>query len=355
MAYNEAAQNGSATGESKFDARASGDMIREELTELSADELYELYMEKQVNFGRAAQALDRRRRQNRLHVPAEEADLANSGPDQRMIIGPELGFNIHNFHIFTTGRAGGSERYHTHGDALKFYFKGAGYELVGEERFEVKVGDFCHVPANVWHGTENPNPEPLVFLAAQQFPGTYRQVPTPFIHLVSPQEPPEVSDLSEAELGKLEPYSLYLRYLTEQMDFGKVALEVQRRRDQKRLFIRAEEVPLMEWGPGRHHIISPELGFDIYSFQLFMEHVPGGVDQGKLQSSGEAVRYYLEGRGVEIIGEERIEVKEGDFTFVPAGSRHETLNPHGDPLRFLCWQQIPGTYQQVHTTYLPLQ
>ena len=109
----------------------------------------------------------------------------------------------------------------------------------------------------------------------------------------------------------------------------------------------------MEWGPGRHHIMSPELGFDIYSFQLFMEHVPGHTEQGEAQTGGDAVRYYLAGRGVELIGDQRVEVKEGDMTCIPAGSRHETLNPYSDPLRFICWQQIPGTYMQVHTPYLP--
>jgi mannose-6-phosphate isomerase-like protein (cupin superfamily) len=328
-------------------------VMRDDLKELSPEELYQVYMEKQVNFGMAAQAIDERRKQNRLHVPAEEANVAGAGPGQRIIVGPELGFNIHNIHVFTSGRAGGSDRYHTHGDALKYYVKGSGFEEIGDEKFEVKVGDFCHVPANVWHGTINPNPEPLVFLAAQQFPGTYRQVTTPFIRLEYPDKPPEVKDLSLEELGKLDPRLLYLRYIEEQLEFGKVALEMQRRREQKRLFLPAAEAPLMEWGPGRHHIMSPEQGFDIYSFHLFMEHVAPRTEQGQAQTSGDAIRYYLAGRGVEVIGDQRIEVKEGDFTCIPAGSRHETLNPYAEPMRFLCWQQIPGTYLQVHTPYLP--
>ena len=333
---------------------ATQGITHEELAELNPEELYALYMEKQVNFGKAGRALDKRRVANRLHVPAAEADIENAGPHQRMIVGPEMGFNVHNLHIFTSGRAGGSERYHTHGDALKYYIKGGGQELIEEERFDVKVGDFCHVPANVWHGTENPNPEPLVFLAAQQFPGTYRQVTTPFVHLTAPQAAPVVKDLSEAELAKLEPWPLYLRYLEEQMAFGKVALELQRRREQKRLLVLAEDAPLMEWGPGRHHIISPELGFDIYSFQLFMEHVPGHTEGGDAQTSGDAVRYYIEGQGTEVIGDQEIDVRQGDFACIPAGSRHETLNSHDGPLRFICWQQIPGTYLQVQTPVLPV-
>jgi mannose-6-phosphate isomerase-like protein (cupin superfamily) len=326
----------------------------EELAELTPEELWATYMEKQIAFAKASRALSKRRKANRLHVTAAEADIENAGPDQRMIVGPEMGFNIHNLHIFTSGRAGESERYHTHGDALKYYIKGGGQELIGEERFDVKVGDFCHVPANIWHGTENPNPEPLVFLAAQQFPGTYRQVTTPFVHQTAPQKPPEVKDLSEAELDKLEPWPLYLRYLAEQMDFGKLAVELQRRREQKRLLVKAEDAPLLTWGPGRHPIISPELGFDIYSFQLFMEHVPEKTEQGEPWTSTDAVRYYIGGAGAEIVDGQRIDVQTGDFMCIPAGSAHETLNPNHEPLRFICWQQIPGTFLQVPTPVAPV-
>ena len=326
----------------------------EELSQLSPEELWAHYMEKQIAFGKASRALEKRRQKGRLHVPAAEADIENAGPDQRMIVGPEMGFNIHNLHIFTSGRAGESERYHTHGDALKYYIKGGGQELIGEDRFDVKVGDFCHVPANIWHGTENPNPEPLVFLAAQQFPGTYRQVATPFMHSVAPQKPPEVKDLSEEELGKLEPWPLYLRYLAEQMDFGRVAMELQSRREQKHLLVKAEDAPLMTWGPGRHHIISPELGFDIYSFQLFMEHVPSKTDQGEPWTSADAVRYYIDGQGTEVVDGQAIKVTAGDFMCIPAGANHETLNPHDEPLRFISWQQIPGTFMQVATPVTPI-
>ena len=110
----------------------------EELSQLSPKELYKLYMEKQTNFGRAALALDQRRGQNRLYVSAEEAGLERAGHQQNMIIAPELGFNVHNLHVFTTGRAGAgdrwAERYHTHGDALKYYIRGGGVEVIADER-----------------------------------------------------------------------------------------------------------------------------------------------------------------------------------------------------------------------------
>jgi len=155
------------------------------------------------------------------------------------------------------------------------------------------------------------------------------------------------------DLKELSPEELYRVYMDKQVNFGMAAKAIDERREQKRLFLPAAEAPLMAWGPGRHHIMSPELGFDIYSFHLFMEHVAPRTEQAQTKTSGDAIRHYLAGRGVEAIGDQRIDVKEGGFSCIPAGSRHETLNPYAERLRFLCWQQIPGTYLQVHTPYLP--
>jgi uncharacterized RmlC-like cupin family protein len=102
-----------------------------------------------------------------------------------MIIGPEYGFDIYSFHIFLVvvapgGRATAGEG-HFHGDAVKYYVSGRGYEFIGDQRFEVKAGDFMHIPAYIWHLTVNGSQdEPLRYLAAQQFPGTYRLVTTPW-------------------------------------------------------------------------------------------------------------------------------------------------------------------------------
>lgn len=321
-------------------------VIPQELASLGPGELHALYIEKQERFALAARELDRRRRQDRLLAPAEQNPVADAGPHQRMIIGPELGFNIHNFHVFTSGRAAGADRYHTHGDAVKFYVRGRGYEIIGDQRFPVNVGDFVHVPGNVWHGTENPYDEPLTFLAAQQFPGTCRQVPTPFVHLHAPHQAPQIKDLTEEELGKLPPWPLYLRYLEEQMAFGRVALEVQRRREQQRLYVPADEAALRKWGPGKHMVVSPETGFDIYAFHLFLEHIPAGTAERQELTPGEAVCYCLTGHATEVIGGRTVEVKAGDFLFVPAFTSRDTHAGSGDSLRYLCWQQVPGTYVQ---------
>jgi len=323
------------------------DLVPEEVIRLAPEELAELYLSRQQHFGLLSQELERRRASRLIHLPAALAPVADAGPHQRMIIGPELGFDIYNFHIFTSGRAAGSDRYHTHGDAVKYYVAGRGFEIIGDQRFEVKVGDWMHVPGNVWNGTENPYDEPLIFLAVQQFPGTWRQVPTPFLHQQAPHlQPPEVGDLSEAELVRLEPWPLYTLYMHHQVEFGRVQLEVQRRREQKRLYLPAEEAPLMAWGPGRHLIVAPELGFDIYTVQIFMDHLPPGARHGPW-TGGDTVKYYLAGSGVEVVGNQSYEVQSGDFLHVPARTVNETRNTGPAPLRILCWQQLPGTFTQV--------
>ena len=327
--------------------------IKEELGQLTLETLYQLYVEKQTDFGKVSLELERRRHQRRVHVPAEEAPVEDAGPRQRMIIAPELGFDIYNFHVFTSGRDARSDRYHTHGDAVKYYVRGRGFEVIGGERFEVKVGDFIHVPANTWHGTENPYNEPLVFLAAQQLPGTLRQVPTPFIDLRGTHDSPDVRELSEEKLATLDPSSLYKLYLQEQLEFGRVSLEIQRRREGKRLHVPAEQAPLLGWGPGQHMIISPELGFDIYTFQLFLENVPARSELPGNHTWGDAVKYYIAGRGVESVGDRRFQVKTGDFLHVPGNTEHGTQNPHDEPLRFLCWRQFPGTFRQVPAPLIP--
>jgi quercetin dioxygenase-like cupin family protein len=323
------------------------------LADLDPDALHEQLLKAHANYSKASLELNQRRGQKRVHRPAAEARLGETPPPFQTIIAPELGFDIHNFHLFTSGRDARSDRYHSHGDALKYYIYGSGIEDVAGQRFEVKAGDFMHIPANTWHGTINPHDEPLVFLAAQQFPGTWRQTPTPFLRQRDPsREPLESPALDPKELTDLPGNTLYhQQYMLAQMEFGRVALEVDRRRQAKRLHVPAEQAPVMEWGPGRRMIIAPELGFDIYTFSLSFECLAPRSKNGA-RTSGDTVKYYLAGKGVERVGDQRIEVEAGDFIQVPANTWHATENPSDAPLRLLCWEQIPGTYTQVPTPYL---
>lgn len=323
--------------------------MHQDLSNLDPQKLHRLFSERQMDFGKASLELQRRRSQGRIHVPAEEAPLSKWDSGNLTIISPELGFDVYNFHVFFIARKPKTEEglYHTHGDAVKYYVRGRGYELIGDKTFEVKAGDFLHVPANIWHGTQNPYDEPLCFLAAQQYPGTFRQTPTPFIWRDGSPNVASVRELTDKDIGNLEPKLLYQVYMKAQMEFAEVLNEVQRRRGQRRIHIRGEDVPLNDRRPGEHVILGPELGFDIYTFSLSLVHVPPG--EKYRHNHGEAVKYYLSGRGREMVDDQEYEAKAGDFIFNPANARNATVNSGDEPIRFLLWQQIAGTFRQVIT------
>jgi mannose-6-phosphate isomerase-like protein (cupin superfamily) len=107
----------------------------------------------------------------------------------------------------------------------------------------------------------------------------------------------------------------------------------------------------MEWGPGKRLIIAPELGFDIYTFSLSFECLAAGTRSSGARTSGDTVKYFLAGQGVQQVGDRRIEVKAGDFVHLPANAWHATENPSDAPLRLLCWEQLPGTFTQVPTAF----
>ncbi|MBI2918975.1 MAG: cupin domain-containing protein [Chloroflexi bacterium] len=140
--------------------------------------------------------INRRRQQDRHLVRAEDLVWEKSSASQPRkaeadeaetycrVVSPDVGFNIHNFRIFITQGAPHTSRgrYHTHGEAVKYYLSGRAIEYVGENEYQVKAGDFVFIPANTWHGTQNPYDEPVKVMAIQQMPGTSLQVPAPYIY-----------------------------------------------------------------------------------------------------------------------------------------------------------------------------
>ncbi len=93
--------------------------------------------------------------------------MVSEGRRMAPVMSPRLGFDCHNFVVFMSERPPGENlgAYHTHGEAIKYYLSGSGVELIGDKKYEVEAGDVCFIPANTWHGTQNPNKEPLTFLA----------------------------------------------------------------------------------------------------------------------------------------------------------------------------------------------
>jgi quercetin dioxygenase-like cupin family protein len=165
-------------------------LLTSDLKDLSPMELYHRRISALGELGRLDLEMARRQT-GRRHLRADElewvasADATVTASTNRycQVVSPELGFDIHNIQMFMVEIAPGTTKgtHHRHGDAIKHYLSGRAIEHVGDEVFEVAAGDFLHVPANAWHETLNPYDEPCRFLAAQQFAGTYTQVPTPFL------------------------------------------------------------------------------------------------------------------------------------------------------------------------------
>ncbi len=93
--------------------------------------------------------------------------MISQGRRTAQIMSPKLGFDIHNVTVFLSERPPGEKlgAYHKHGEAIKYYLSGKGIEVIGDEEYEVEAGDFCFIPADIWHGTQNPGTEPLRFIA----------------------------------------------------------------------------------------------------------------------------------------------------------------------------------------------
>lgn len=161
---------------------------------------------------------------------------------------------------------------------------------------------------------------------------------------------------------ELTPTALYRRRQEVLEELGYLELEFDRRRAQKRRLVKESEltwfmandltptaVPI-KFCP----IISPELGFDIYNFHMFMLEVPpnGDPNNTSYHRHGDAIKYYLSGRALERVGDETYEVSAGDFVHIPADVWHGTVNPFDEPVRILAVQQFPGTYSQHSTPFI---
>ncbi|MDP6550119.1 MAG: cupin domain-containing protein [Dehalococcoidia bacterium] len=160
--------------------------------------------------------------------------------------------------------------------------------------------------------------------------------------------PDELDALSPAQLAQRRDMILHR--------FGRIEEEFDRRRQENRLLAKATDIlwesassvhPTQQEGHRLARIISPELGFNIHTFRVFQREIGGGGVEGAYHTHGDAVKYYLNGRGKEIIGEEEYEVEAGDLAFIPANIWHGTENTGLEPMVFIAFHQLPGTHLPV--------
>ncbi len=148
--------------------------------------------------------------------------------------------------------------------------------------------------------------------------------------------PEDYRKLTALELGRKR------HLLVEEM--GRIEEELNHRREEDRHITRASQ---LEWKDmseilntrinrgiaRRANLVVPELGFNVHNFTAFLGEIPPGGQEGAYHVHGEAIKYYLHGKGVEIIGDKKYEVQEGDTVFIPANTWHGTQNPGTEPLR----------------------
>jgi len=142
--------------------------------------------------------------------------------------------------------------------------------------------------------------------------------------------------------------------------FSRIDKEFDRRRGENRLLVKGDDIrwesasrvhPTQQEGHLLARIISPELGFNIHTFRVFKRQIGGGGIDGAFHTHGDAVKYYLEGKGKEIIDDQEVEVSPGDLAFIPANIWHGTENTGDDPMVFIAFHQIPGTHLPVPASW----
>ncbi len=142
--------------------------------------------------------------------------------------------------------------------------------------------------------------------------------------------------------------------------FRRIDEEFDRRRGENKLLVKAEDIqwesasrvhPTQQEGHLLARIISPELGFNIHTFRVFKRQIGGGGIDGAFHTHGDAVKYYLEGKGKEIIDQDEVEVSPGDLAFIPGNVWHGTENTGDEPMVFIAFHQIPGTHLPVPASW----
>ncbi len=153
-------------------------MSSEDLQKLSATEIGRKRHQLVEQMGKIEEELNRRRGEDRHVARGKElqwkdiSEILGGGLKRGIarratMIAPELGFNVHNFvaFLFEVPPGGQEGAYHMHGEAIKYYLEGKGREIVGDREYDVEAGDAVFIPANTWHGTQNPGPGIMRVLA----------------------------------------------------------------------------------------------------------------------------------------------------------------------------------------------
>jgi len=89
-------------------------------------------------------------------------------------------------------------------------------------------------------------------------------------------------------------------------------------------------------------VVGKQEGWPDYTMRLFRIGPEGFTPHH--QHDWEHVNYITKGRGQLTLGEERIEVTEGDYAYVPPNVKHQFRNPFDGDFEFICIVPNRGEY-----------
>lgn len=170
--------------------------------------------------------------------------------------------------------------------------------------------------------------------------------------------------MSQNDLTKLSNDDLAQRRYELVKQIGEYQLEIERRKDKQKVHVKGSTLKWQDHAVVKSltsksklqirtvPIIAPELGFDTSTLMAFMGELPPRTSGGSYHRHGEAIKYYLSGRAVEIVGDKEYEVEAGDFMFIPSNVWHGTQNPYDEPVRFYAVSMLPGNSLQTPAPYV---
>ncbi len=166
--------------------------------------------------------------------------------------------------------------------------------------------------------------------------------------------------MATEDFSKMTQSQLTKRRYELVMELGQFELELERRKQQKKIHIPASEIV---WEKAKDilptsieatfaMLIAPELGFDTATMEAFLANVPPKFAIGLSHSHGDAIKYYLSGRAIELVGDKEYHVGPGDVIFIPANTWHGTQNPYDEPVHFFAVAQLAGNHVQRAAPYI---
>ncbi|EMA59654.1 cupin domain-containing protein [Halorubrum lipolyticum] len=102
----------------------------------------------------------------------------------------------------------------------------------------------------------------------------------------------------------------------------------------------------LEWGTIKWLSTPETTGAEAFSSGVVVL-TPGEGHERHTHPDSEEVLYFLNGEGVQTIGDEEREVTPGDMVYIPAGVEHSTENTGWEPMRFLAMYGPPGPEAEI--------